>query len=283
MAPTESAPTIFVLSGGVGASGQQVVHTLLAQFPEDAVRVTTVGNVRQPEQIDDVLSQAQKTDALVVYTLVDPALHDHLLRESQKRQIRAVDLMGPVMEWVTEKLGAAPKAQPGLYRRLHQEYFERVSAIDFTMAHDDGKNPEGWPQADLVLVGVSRVGKTPLSVYLAILGWKVANYPLVPQVPVPEGLFSLDPQRVFGVTLEPDQLMQYRTRRQKLLGAPGPSPYADTEAVYEEVEEALKIFRRGRFKVINMTDKTIEQGADEIIRHLSRATGSLPIGGSVLG
>jgi [pyruvate, water dikinase]-phosphate phosphotransferase / [pyruvate, water dikinase] kinase len=273
MAQTESVPTIFVISGGVGVSGEQVVHTLLAQFPGDAVRVNTVGHVRHPEQITEALSQAQKINALVVYTLVDPALHDHLLRESQRLQTQVVDLMGPIMEWVTEKLGMAPKAQPGLYRQLHSDYFERVSAIDFTMAHDDGKNPDGWPQAEAVLVGVSRVGKTPLSVYLAVLGWKVANYPLVPQVSIPESLFSLDPKRVIGVTLEPDQLLQYRTDRQKLLGAPGPSPYADTEAVYEEVEEALKVFRRGPFKVINMTDKTIEQGADEIIRHLSHASG----------
>lgn len=269
MAQTKLVPTIFVISGGIGTSGEQLVHTLLAQFPDDAVRVTTVGNVRRPEQIAEVLLRAQKINALVVYTLVDPLLHDYLLRESRRLQLQAVDLMGPIMEWVTEKVGTAPRAQPGLYRQLHLEYFERVSAIDFTMAHDDGKNPDGWPQARAVLVGVSRVGKTPLSVYLAVLGWKIANLPLVPQVPIPESLFSLDPQRVIGLTVEPDQLLQYRIRRQKQLGAPGPSAYADPQAIHEEVQEALNIFRRGRFKIIDMTDKTIEQGADEVIRHLS--------------
>jgi regulator of PEP synthase PpsR (kinase-PPPase family) len=118
---------------------------------------------------------------------------------------------------------------------------------------------------------VSRVGKTPLSVYLAVLGWKAANVPLVPQISLPERLFSLDPQHVFGITVEPTQLMEYRTRRQKLLGAPGPSPYADPESIYEEVKDALKVFRKGGFKIVDMTDKTIEQGADEIIRHLSHA------------
>src|SRR5512134_2770570 len=121
MAQTEPAPTIFVISGGIGVSGEQLVHTLLAQFPDDAVQVTTVGNVRHPEQITEALSQAKKIDALVVHTLVDPALHDHLVRESQRLEVQAVDLMGPVMAWVTQKLGVAPKAQPGLYRRLHQE------------------------------------------------------------------------------------------------------------------------------------------------------------------
>lgn len=269
MQQKNSAPTIFIISGGTGTSGEQLVLTLLAQFPGDAVRVTTVGNVRQPEQIAEALSRAQNVDALVVHTLVDPVLHKYLLRESQRLQIQAVDLMGPIMEWVTKKLGIAPRAQPGLYRQLRSEYFERVAAIDFTMTHDDGKNPEGWPQADVVLVGVSRVGKTPLSVYLAVLGWKVANVPLVPQIPLPESLFSLDPQRVIGLTVDPDRLLEYRTRRQRLLGAPGPSAYADPEAVHEELEEAKRVFRRGGFKSVDMTDKTIEQGADEIIRRLS--------------
>jgi [pyruvate, water dikinase]-phosphate phosphotransferase / [pyruvate, water dikinase] kinase len=273
MDQTDSVPTIFIVSGGVGASAEQLLHTLLAQFPDDAVRVTTVGNVRRPEQIAETLLRAQERDALVVHTLVDPALHGHLLREARRLGIRAVDLMGPIMDWVTAKLGMPPRAQPGLYRKLHSEYFERVAAIDFTMAHDDGKNPDGLPQADAVLVGVSRVGKTPLSLYLAVLGWKVANVPLVPQIPLPESLFSLDPQHVIGLTVEPDRLLEYRARRQKLLGAPGPSAYADPESVYEEIEEAKRVFRRGGFKIVDMTDKTIEQGADEIIRHLSALPG----------
>ncbi len=272
MSQAKSVPTIFIVSGGVGTSGQQLVHTLLAQFPANVVHVTTVGNVRRSEQVAEILLQAQKMEALVVYTLVDPSLHDYLFQESRRLQVRAIDLMGPIMEWVTKKVEIAPKAEPGLYRQLHSEYFERVSAIDFTMAHDDGKNPDDWPQAQAVLVGVSRVGKTPLSVYLAVLGWKIANWPLVSQVPIPASLFSLDPQRVIGLTVEPDQLLQYRIRRQKQLGAPGPSAYADRQAVYEEVEDALNVFRKGRFKVIDMTDKTIEQGADEIIRHLSHTS-----------
>jgi [pyruvate, water dikinase]-phosphate phosphotransferase / [pyruvate, water dikinase] kinase len=269
MPPPASLPTIFIISGSIGASAEQVVHTLLAQFPQDTVRVTTVGNVRQPEQIAEVLLQAQQLAALVVFTLVDPQLHDYLIHEAQRLQVQTIDLMGPLMVWVAQKTGVAPRCEPGLYRQLHREYFDRVSAIDFSMAHDDGKNPEGWPKAEAMLVGVSRVGKTPISLYLAVLGWKTANYPLVPQITVPGDLFSLDPGRVFGLTVEPGRLLQYRLRRQRQLGAPGPSAYVDPQAVYEEVEEAQKLFRRSGFRIIDMTDKTIELGADEIIRHLS--------------
>ncbi|MBN1371351.1 MAG: kinase/pyrophosphorylase [Anaerolineaceae bacterium] len=266
----DSIPSIFIISGGVGASGEQLVYTALAQYPADVARVTTIGNVRQPEQVRDALRQAQQAGALVVHTLVDSTLQQLLVTEAARTGVRAVDVMGPILEWVSGRIGHPPAGQPGLYRHLNRDYFDRVAAIDFTLKHDDGKRREGWPEAEAMLVGVSRVGKTPLSIYLAVLGWKVANYPCVPQIPVPEALFSLDPRRVFGLTIEPGQLLQYRSQRQRQLGVTGASSYVDPKAVFEEVQSAEAAFKRGRFTVINMTDKTIELGADEIIRHLTR-------------
>lgn len=263
-------PIIYIVSGGVGASGEQLVNTVLAQFPENMVKVITVGNVREKEQIAEVLKQAREVNALVVHTLVDYLLQDYLICEAGKIGVQAVDVMGPILQWISQKVGNEPLRQPGLYRRLHHEYFGRVSAIDYMLKHDDGKSPDGWAQAEAVLVGVSRSGKTPLSVYLAVLGWKVANYPLVPQIPPPEELFLLDQQRVFGLTIEPGQLIQYRIQRQRQLGTPILTAYVDPQSVYREVEDALKFCRRNRFTIINMTDKTIEMGADEIIRHLGR-------------
>jgi hypothetical protein len=269
MTDTQFAPRIYIISGGIGASAEQVVHTVLAQFPEDAVQISTLGHVREREQIAEVIRQAQCDTCLVVHTLIDTQLRAFLVEEAARQHVPAIDLMGPLVAWVTQKIGAVSLEQPGLYRKLHREYFERVSAIDFAMDHDDGKNAAGWPQAEAVLVGVSRVGKTPLSLYLAVLGLKVANYPFVPQLPVPDTLFSLDPRRVIGLTIEPGQLLQYRQNRQTQLGAPGPSAYVNPRAIYEEVEEAKKVFRRNRFTIVDMTDKTIELGADEIIRRLA--------------
>jgi regulator of PEP synthase PpsR (kinase-PPPase family) len=266
-------PTIYIVSGGIGASAEQLVHTALAQFPENTVEINTTGNVREPEQIAEVLKQVRQTGGLVVYTLVDPHLQAELTRQAAALDVAAADLMGPLIAWATEKTGHPPKAQPGLYRQLRRQYFDRVAAIDFTLTHDDGTNREGWPQAEVMLVGVSRVGKTPLSIYMAVLGMRVANYPFVPQVTIPESLFSLDPRRVIGLTIEPGQLIQYRQARQRQLGVSGASAYVDPKAVYEEVEEALKVFRRSRFAIIDMTDKTIEQGADEIIRLLAQVGG----------
>jgi regulator of PEP synthase PpsR (kinase-PPPase family) len=261
--PTQS-PEIYIISGGVGSSGEYLVNTVLAQYPEAKVKVTIVGSVRHAEQVLETLAQARSAGALVVHTLVEQPLRDLLIEQAQTLGVPTVDLTGPMFDWLTPFLGQQPVGRPGLYRQLRRQYFERVAAIDYTMAHDDGKNPEGWAQADVVLVGVSRVGKTPLSLYLAVLGWKVANYPLVPQLPVPPALFELDPKRVIGITIDFEQLIAHRLRRQANLGVSGPSAYVDPEEVKEELREAKKLFNRAGFQVIDMTDKPIELGADEI-------------------
>jgi [pyruvate, water dikinase]-phosphate phosphotransferase / [pyruvate, water dikinase] kinase len=273
VAETKSAslPTIYILSGGVGASAEQLVYTVLAQFPDNKVRVVTVGNIRQEEQIFSALAQAQEAHALVIYTFVDAALRRRLILEAQGLGLPAIDLMGPLIDWLSVSLGQPPLQQPGKYRQLHREYFDRVSAIEFTLAHDDGKNKEGWPQAEVVLLGVSRSGKTPLSVYLAVLGWKVANIPLVPQIPVPPELFALDPARMVGLTMDPEQLLVFRRQRQARLGLQEVSAYTDLEVIREELQQAKRLYHRGNFHIINMTDKTIEQGADEILRKLSKS------------
>jgi regulator of PEP synthase PpsR (kinase-PPPase family) len=271
--PDNPAATIFILSGGVGASGAQLAYTVLAQFPGKDVRVVTLGNIRQAEQVTSALEQARAAGGLVVHTLVDAALRARLAAQAQELGVTAIDLMGPMIGWLSTQLGQVPLQQPGKYRQLHREYFDRVSAIDYTLNHDDGKSPDGWPQSEIFLVGVSRSGKTPLSVYLAVLGWKVANYPLVPQIEVPEALFELPPGQVMGLTMDPEQLLVYRRQRQARLGVDENSEYTSLEAIQTELQEARKIFRRGNFHVINMTDKTIEQGADEIIQKLSGGKG----------
>jgi regulator of PEP synthase PpsR (kinase-PPPase family) len=265
-----SWPPIYIVSGGVGASGEQLVNTVLAQFPDSEVPVITVAHVRHLEQIEEVVSQAATSGGSVVHTLVDDHLRVTLTRLAQEWGVVSIDLMGGLLSRLSQVLGQQPAGQPGLYRQLHRAYFERVSAIEFAMAHDDGKDPGGWPQAEIVLVGVSRVGKTPLSMYLSVLGWKVANVPLVPGLPAPLGLFELNRRRVIGLNIEPGQLLVHRRQRQRRLGAPGPSAYTDPTKIHEEVEAARRLFRRGGFAVINVTDKPIESSADEIIARVTR-------------
>ena len=272
MSEKEAAPVIYIVSGGVGASGEQVVHTTLAQFPEGAHQVVTVSNVRSVEQLQAVVSKARPDLDTIVHTLVDRHLRHVLVSLAAERQIAAIDLMGPLMERISGVSGREPLGQPGLYRKLREDYYERVAAIEYTMAHDDGQRPDEWDQAEIVLVGVSRVGKTPLSLYLSVLGWKVANIPFVKAIPPHPKLPQLERGKVVGITMEPGQLLEHRRRRQSQLGAPGFSKYDDPTAIHEELSAALEAYRGFGFRVIDVTDKPIETSADEVIRLITKKT-----------
>ena len=262
---TTNIPPIFIVSGGAGASGLQVLHTVLVQFPEIQVPVVMVAHVRQLEQIEDVVSRAETTGGIIVHTMVDEHLRNHLNRLAADRNVPTIDLMGDLISGLTNVFGQKPIGHPGLYRQLNKAYFERVSAIEYAMAHDDGKNPQDWQMAEITLVGISRVGKTPLSMYLAVLGWKPANVPLIMGLTSPPELFEIDRRRVIGLTIEPGQIIPHRRQRQRRIGPPGPSKYTDPQTVYDQVKNAKKIFRKNGFSIIDVTDKPIETSAEQII------------------
>jgi regulator of PEP synthase PpsR (kinase-PPPase family) len=271
---TTPLPPIYVVSGATGASAEQVVFTVLAQFPESKVPVITVPYVQRLIQIEDIVTRATSKGGIIVHTLVESHLRQGLAHLAQERGVVAIDLMGDLLSHLASVLGQEPLGKPGLYRRLNLAYFERVEAINFSMTHDDGKRPDGWPEADIVLVGVSRAGKTPLSMYLAVLGWKVANVPLIPDIPPPPELLQLDRRRVIGLNIEPGQLILYRQQRVRHLGAPGLGAYADPARVYEEVEDARRICQRNRFTMIDVTDKPIETSANQVIELITRRFGT---------
>jgi regulator of PEP synthase PpsR (kinase-PPPase family) len=271
MNPTHSAaPPIYVVSGGSGASGEQIVYTVLAQFPDHDVPVVTFGRLRHGAQIEAVVTQAQAQGATIVHTLVDAGLRAQLEALARRDGISALDLMGPLLNRLATVLGHEPLGQPGLYRQLRRAYFERVAAIEYTLAHDDGQSPQDWPLADVVLAGVSRTGKTPLSVLLSVQGWKTANLPIVLDLPTPPELFQLPASRVIGLTLEPERLLALRRDRVKRIRALAGSAYVDLDRIVEESRLALSVFRQGGFYVLDVTDKTLEASADEIFQHVAR-------------
>jgi regulator of PEP synthase PpsR (kinase-PPPase family) len=263
-------PPIFIVSGGVGASGQQLVQTALAQFPETDVPVIIVPYVREVAQIKAAVEQAADTAGTIVHTLVDVDMRQSLIRLAREQNVVTIDAMGRLLSRLAQVLGQEPSGQPGLYRQLRQAYFDQVEAIEFTVGHDDGRNPHEWPLAEIVLVGVSRVGKTPLSMYLSVRGWKVANVPLLTDVPPPPELFQLDRRRVVGLTIDPGQLVAHRQQRQRRLGTPGNSVYTDPFKLYEEVEATRRLYRQNGFATVDVTDKPIEESADEVIALVTR-------------
>jgi regulator of PEP synthase PpsR (kinase-PPPase family) len=263
-------PPIYIVSGALGASGEQLVNTVLAQFPDIEVPVIKVSNVRRMEQIEETVAEAEKSGGTIVHTLVDADLRQAMIELGEKRHVVTIDLMGSLFSRLTDVLGQSPVGQPGLYRRLHQAYFDRVAAIEFTRTHDDGQNPQDLAKAEIVLVGVSRSGKTPLATYLSVLGWKVANVPLIKGFDPPEELFQIDHRRVIGLNIEPDQLLIYRKERQRRMGQRGPDEYTNLASIYEEVEAARRVFRKHRFSVIQVTNRPIEANAAQVMEFITK-------------
>ena len=263
-------PPIFVVTGSLHGVGEQLVHTILAQFQGADVPVKTYFLIQELDQLEPLIMQAVTTNAIIVHTMVSPEMRQTLVSMAQAQGIMAIDLAGPLMDYLSGLLEQEPIGQPGLYRQLHETEFKRNEAVEFTLAHDDGVKAEEWHQADIVLLGVSRVYKTPVSVYLAMLTWKVVNVPIVLNVPPRRELFELDRRRVVGLTIEPAQLLQHRQYRQRQLGVQGRSQYVDPVKVYEELEYARKIYRRGGFATIDVTDKPIETTADEVVAAVLR-------------
>lgn len=268
-----NTPTIYIVSGSTGASGTQLVRTALAQFRHEDVPVHIVPQVRHTEQVDELIARAAESQGIIVHTLVDSHLRAYLIERAEASAVQAVDLMGALLNQLADRLHEEPLNQPGRYRILHEQDLKRIDAIRFTVEHDDGQRAFDLPHAEIVLVGVSRVGKTPISVYLATMGWKVANIPLAPGVNPPEELFRIDPQRVIGLTTQTDRLVTYRQNRGHGLGLRAGSAYSNPKALIDEVEYAYDIFKKGRFSVIDTTDRSIEENADKIIALMARRFG----------
>jgi regulator of PEP synthase PpsR (kinase-PPPase family) len=256
---------IYVVSGGVGASGEQIVRTALAQFDAPHMPVVIMPHIRHPGEVERIVAEAGGAGGTIVHTFVDPHLRQWMLDVAQAHQVPAFDLLGPLIDHLAALLGQQPRGQPGRYRQLHAASFARVEAIEWTLAHDDGQKPYDWPAAEIVLAGISRVGKTPTSIYLAVLGWKVANVTLVPPLAPPPELLRLDRRRVVGLSIDPVQLVFHRRGRQRRLDLPLGSAYIDPEQVMAELAAAQAIFRHAGFRTIDVTDKAIEHIADEVL------------------
>ncbi len=262
--------SILVVSGGLGSSGGQLVRTALAQFLNNGVTVTVIPHVRSGEQVVEVIAQALATNGIIVHTLVDEALRQQLVALACTRGVVELDLIGSLLETLSSGLEQKPVGKPGLYHKMREQDLKRIEAIEFAVNHDDGKRAHELAQAEIVLIGVSRVGKTPLSMYLSTMGWKVANVPLVKSIQPPSTLFEIDHRRVIGLTIEPGQLVAFRKRRGHNIGLATSSAYMAPGGLIDELEFAQELFRRGRFTTVDTTDKPIEESADEIVVRVER-------------
>jgi len=266
-------PPIFIVSGGKGLAAYTMIQSLLVQYPNNKVAVRVFPNFQVPEQIPGLIEQAKKANALIAHTLVCADLRAALHAACEKEHIREIDYMGPLAGYLEDELGLRSVNQPGLFRKINAPYYERIDAMEFTLNHDDGMNPERMHEADIILTGVSRAGKTPLSVYMSMFGWKVANVPLVFGIDPPRQLFEVDRQRVFALKISSTFLIPHRAKRMKNFRQSENTDYTDLRMVNREIAYADSIFEKGGFTVINVVNKPIETSANEIAALMSERFG----------
>ncbi len=273
MEQNSNMPPIYVVSGGKGVAGHTLVESMLIQYPNHKIPVIIEPEVSTEEQIDTITDKVVTNNGVIAHTMVDHIARRKLVDACEKKEIRHFDLVGNMSDYLDTVLDMKPVEQPGLHRLRDMEYYRRVRAIEFTMQHDDGQHAEKIATADIVLAGVSRTGKTPLSIYLAMFGWKVANVPIVPGTPVPDTLFQIDPNRVFGLTISMAYLIAQRSSRVSRIHMDPNTDYIDRRKVRLELDFAANLFKKGGFKVLNITNKPIEYSANEIITILTSRFG----------
>jgi regulator of PEP synthase PpsR (kinase-PPPase family) len=260
------AKVIYVVSDSTGETAERVTRATLLQFPDEKVRLKIERRVRDRRGLTAILEQAAAANAMVVFTLVRPELRDHFNDEAMKLGVSHVDVIGTLLYQIGQHLEADPVNIPSAELPLSPEYFRRVEAIEFAVKSDDGKEPRNLHKADLVLCGVSRTSKTPLSTYLAGRGLKVANVPLVLGVEPPRELLELPGHRVIGLTIDVDQLLDIRKHRLQQLGMPPDANYGLRDHVKAELEYAHGIFRdHSDWMVVDVTNCAIEETATIIL------------------
>lgn len=264
---------IFIVSDASGQTAERVVDAALRQFKTTEVVKKVIPHVRAPQKIKEIIDEAADVDGIVIFTLVSPAARQEITELGRYQGVPTIDLLGPLLTRFSDLLEISPMAQPGLDRQLDDDYFKRIESIDFTIKHDDGLRMNTLDQAEIVLLGVSRTTKTPVSIYLSYRGWKVANIPVLHNQPLPPELAAIDPGQVVALTVKPSRLQLIRMERQRHLQNVDLGDYTDPEQVKEEVTYALQLYRNLGCSVVDVTYKSIEETSTDVMRIVYANTG----------
>ncbi|MBG08167.1 MAG: bifunctional ([pyruvate, phosphate dikinase] phosphate) phosphotransferase/[pyruvate, phosphate dikinase] kinase [Halobacteriovoraceae bacterium] len=261
---------IAIISDGTGETASAVSRAIMAQFKSAVPYFTRFKNIRTDQQIESIFKQVAKNHNLILYTIVNQKLREKISLLARTYTIRTIDLLGPSLTTFSNILDQEPDLKPGSLYEINDEYFKRVRAMEYTLNHDDGKCLDTIHLADIVLIGISRTSKTPLSVYLSQLGKKVANVPLVYGSKIPEQLEEIDQRKIFALTINPETLMEIRKKRLERLKASGfQGEYADNSNVIKELEWANDLYRKNKkWVTFNITNKALEDTASEILKFL---------------
>ena len=258
----------YIISDSIGETASKLAKAAIAQFPT----VTTVLHkfmfISNKESADEILKEATKRNGILLLTLVNNELAEYIENYCEQHKLTYFNIMKPVLNEITKRTSKGPSKIVGAQHDLSEEYFERVSAMEFCMRYDDGKDPNGLIEADIVLLGISRTSKTPLSMYLGNMGYKVANLPLIPENTIPKVLYEIDPKKIVGLTTSDTVVNLHRENRMKEYGLSSGTKYASMERVNEELKFSSELYQKLGCLVVNTAERSIEESASIIVQSL---------------
>ncbi len=255
---------IYTISDAVGETAGRIAKAAAMQFEGASYDIENFPHVNDIKTVEDIIQRAAEHHAIVIFTSVVPKISYAITENCKAKGVECIDVMSPAIDCFSRFLTTPPSQKPGLSYKLDANYFKRIAAMEFAVKYDDGKDPRGLALADIIIIGVSRTSKTPLSMYMANFGYQVANIPIVPDVPLPKELYETDKSKIIGLITDPEKLCQIRSQRLRAMGLSSRSNYANIQRILDELDYAEKIMSKLACPIINTADKAIEETALEI-------------------
>ncbi|RGI30767.1 pyruvate, water dikinase regulatory protein [Melissococcus sp. OM08-11BH] len=268
---TDQRISIFIISDSAGETASKLAQASMAQYEDAQIKIQIVKRafIYHENELIQALEEAKAVNAIVLHTLVSKDLVNIANNYGKEHNLFTIDILSGLVDELSNRTGLEPSRLPGAMHFLSKNYFERISAMEFAVKYDDGKNPKGFLEADILLLGVSRTSKTPLSLFLANKNLKVANLPLIPEAHIPQQLWEVDPKKIVGLTNNPKVLNRIRRERMKSYGLNPDTAYSDIDKIKRELEFANDLYKTLGCLVINVAQLSIEETASIILSELN--------------
>ncbi|WEV36141.1 pyruvate, water dikinase regulatory protein [Lactobacillus sp. ESL0677] len=266
---TKKEVNIIIISDSAGDTAFNNAIAAAAQFPDAQVNYRRYPFITDKNKLDNVFEEIEQySNLIIIYSLVKDEMQIPVIRFVREHKVQSVDILSPAIESLQKVTGMRPLEKIGAQHKMNQHYFDRISAMEFAVMYDDGKDPKGFLEADVVLLGVSRTSKTPLSLFLANKNLKVANLPLVPDTHIPKEIYKINPKKIIGLTNDLSVLNEIRRQRMISYGLNPNTTYSNTDSIKAELDSAKKLYDKLGCFVINVAHRSIEETAALIMNHL---------------
>lgn len=259
---------IYAISDSLGETSYALAQAAAVQFPQTDFKIQRFPLIKTLSILTGILNRAKREDATIFHTFVNPELSNFANNFCKDNGLIVIDALSQALTELSQKTGQKPLQKAGINHNTDKEYFNRIEALEFAVTYDDGKDPAGFLKADLVLLGISRTSKTPLSLFLANRGYKVANLPLVPKAQIPQEIYKVDPNKIFGLTNDPEILNGIRRERMISYGLDPDTNYSNIDNIESELRFANELYKKLGCPVINVAHKSIEETATIITESL---------------